>query len=287
MPPRLLLAQPLEVLEHRPVSFHHPFCVRSEVSTDPTLGSRDHLLPFLPASEIRRFVHRDSALNIGKACGDLGAIRFGIASSFGVVTVDPAMQREATVLPLLLRKKTCQVGDHLHIGVVLAHFAQLIVYATEGDLPGLRLCQEKWNEGLELPIELSQPSNRRGDLIHGNGLSCAKPSGYVDELVVAGFKEDAIKPAFVDESLDQRDLEGLGMTISVCGALSQHDHLAMAYIMSNGRQSIPVRRVRRNGGVRRIRKGKTEKKHEHGFDRDFHLDSMHCKESTEVSVRWV
>lgn len=62
--------------------------------------------------------------------------------------------------------------------------------------------RQKWNEGLELPIELPQPSNRRGDLIHGIGLSCAKPSGYVDELVVAGFKEDATKPTFVDEALD-------------------------------------------------------------------------------------
>ncbi len=39
------------------------------------------------------------------------------------------MQREATVLSLLLRKKTCQVGDHLYISVVLAHFSPLLPLA--------------------------------------------------------------------------------------------------------------------------------------------------------------
>ncbi len=84
-------------------------------------------------------------------------------SCFGVIAVDTAMQRKAAVLPLLLREEARQFGDHRHIGVILAQSAQLIVYVSEGDLPGLRLCQKKRNEGLELPIELPQTSDRRGD----------------------------------------------------------------------------------------------------------------------------
>src|ERR1700743_2717381 len=139
-------AQPLKVLEHRLVSSNNLFTIRNEVSVDATLGSRDHLLSILSAGEVRYLGCCDGELNIGKARCDLGAIRFGIGGSFGVVTVDPAMQREGTVLPLSLWKETCQLGDHLYIGVVLAHLAQLIVYSSEGDLPGLRLCQKKWNK---------------------------------------------------------------------------------------------------------------------------------------------
>ncbi len=104
-PTRLLPAQPLEVLEHRPISCHNPIRIRSEVPADPTLNSRDHFLPFLSGGRIGRSVRCYSPLNIGKTRSDLGAIRFGIGSSFGVVTVDTAMQCEATTLPLLLREK--------------------------------------------------------------------------------------------------------------------------------------------------------------------------------------
>ena len=43
-PTRLLPAQPLEVLEHRPISCHNPIRIRSEVPADPTLNSRGRVV---------------------------------------------------------------------------------------------------------------------------------------------------------------------------------------------------------------------------------------------------
>jgi hypothetical protein len=77
---------------------------------------------------------------------------------------------------------------------MLTHFARLIIYSSEGDLPSLRSCQEKRNEGLKLLIKLPKSSDRKGDLVHGNGLTCAKPSGDVEELIVTRFKKTLSNP---------------------------------------------------------------------------------------------
>jgi hypothetical protein len=68
-------------------------------------------------------------LHVGKARSYLRVTRFGVWMV--VVAVDPAMQREAALLPLLLWEKACQLCDHLHIGVILARFGQLVVYASK------------------------------------------------------------------------------------------------------------------------------------------------------------
>ncbi|MCU1321837.1 MAG: hypothetical protein JWM43_1486 [Acidobacteriaceae bacterium] len=138
VPPRLLPSQPFEVLEHRPISFYYHLCVRGEVSAYPTLNRRDHLKSFLFVTDRGGSVRCDYALNIGKACGDLRAIQFGIESGFGVIAIDTTMKRDTAVLSLRLRKKARQFGDQLHVGKILAHLAQLIVYASEGDLLCLR-----------------------------------------------------------------------------------------------------------------------------------------------------
>ncbi len=176
------------------------------------------------------------------------------------------MQREPAILPSLPREKARQFSNHRHIGVILAHLAQLIVDASERNPPSLSLCQEKHNEGLKLAIELPQPSDRRGDLLCGNGLACSKMSGDVDELVVARLEENAIESAFIDKLFDQRNLEGLCVTISVRSTFSQHDDLSVARVVCHGRKRIRIAGLDRDGGPGGKSKRDTQKNREYGLD---------------------
>jgi len=119
---------------------------------------------------------------------------------------------------------------------------------------------------LELSIELPKPSNRRRDQVHGNGLSGAKPSCDVDELIVIRFKEDAIKTTFIDKPLDQRNLEGLCMTIPVRATFSQHNYVVMAEIVSYNRQGIIISSVGVSGTGNVWKKNNTQKNRQYTFD---------------------
>lgn len=201
-----------------------------------------------------------------------------------VVAIDAVMQSEAAFLPLRLWEKRRPLGDHLHIGVVLSGLAELIIHSSERELSGLRLCQKKRDERLEPCIEFPESSNRSGELVRGDGLAGTKQASDVDELIVAGFKEDAVESTFVDESLDQRNFEGLGVTVSMGIALAQHRYLAMADILGDGGESVLIRDRGRSckGGMWM---STAQKQHSHGHRQDLHLYIMCAEDANQASAK--
>ncbi len=62
-----MLFQPLEILKHRAVSVNFGFSVRAEVSTDPSLYSRDHLLSLLTFIAVDRLIRSSSVVYLCEA----------------------------------------------------------------------------------------------------------------------------------------------------------------------------------------------------------------------------
>src|ERR1700755_1813551 len=72
--------QPFKILKDGAVSADHVFGIRAEISADPPLSGRDHLLPLPSFFTVWGFIRGVRPLHLREAGFYLRAIRFGVLS---------------------------------------------------------------------------------------------------------------------------------------------------------------------------------------------------------------